>query len=64
MVTGYAAVSVRPFTSSIRFLQSKVKIAPIDLREERAALRTKLLAAVDELVDPNLQRMFYGGKKY
>jgi len=62
LVTGYAAVTVRPFTNSILFLQSKTRIAPKDLKDEREALRLKLLAAVDKLADPNLPRMFYGGK--
>jgi hypothetical protein len=63
MLTGYAAVTVRPFQSSVNFIRSATRVAPKDLKEERQQLRQRLLQAVEEFADPKLPRLFYGGKK-
>jgi hypothetical protein len=55
-------VHERPLGTSIQFARSLLKIVPKDLKEEREALKQRLLELVDELADPNL-RMFYSKNK-
>lgn len=59
MLSGLAAASVRPISSSLHFIRSATKIAPKDLRQEREKLREKVINAVNTFADPTMKRMFY-----
>jgi len=51
LLSGYAAVHVRPWGNSVDFLRSLLTMVPKDLREERENLRQRLLLAINEFYE-------------
>eukprot|EP01114_Cavostelium_apophysatum_P017398 TRINITY_DN5160_c0_g1_i1.p1 TRINITY_DN5160_c0_g1~~TRINITY_DN5160_c0_g1_i1.p1 ORF type:complete len:393 (+),score=42.45 TRINITY_DN5160_c0_g1_i1:330-1508(+) len=52
-ISGYAAVSMRPFFSALSWMRTATRLVSQDLKEERKKLREEVIQVVNELYDPN-----------